>query len=165
MNLTTRVAVRKIRIHKKIIPAKVRAHPPSGRWKWSKRGGNRRDRKIFSNLLLVVRREALSLAFMSYKHTHDVQDGRNAPSLVAGEMTHWSVTLSIKLFIYFRNKFHFCFILCLSRGTSIMISYFLVRSQPRPQGAFPWLWPPKPGKSALGTRLVRSGNSDSNSLI
>ena len=29
--------------------------------------------------------------------------------------------------------------------------------QPRPQGAFPWLWgpapPPKPGKSALGTRL------------
>ena len=30
--------------------------------------------------------------------------------------------------------------------------------QPRPQDAFPWLWPrwapPKPGKSALGTRLV-----------
>ena len=27
-------------------------------------------------------------------------------------------------------------------------------TQPRPQGAFPWLWgPPKPGKSALGTRL------------
>ena len=31
--------------------------------------------------------------------------------------------------------------------------------QPRPQGAFPWLWKwaaplPKPGKSALGTRLV-----------
>ena len=29
--------------------------------------------------------------------------------------------------------------------------------QPRPQGAFPWLWrwgpPPKPGKSTLGTRL------------
>ena len=25
--------------------------------------------------------------------------------------------------------------------------------QPRPQGAFPWLPPPKPGKSALGTRL------------
>ena len=30
----------------------------------------------------------LSLAFMSYKHTCNVQDGRNAPSLVAGEMTH-----------------------------------------------------------------------------
>ena len=30
-----------------------------------------------------------------------------------------------------------------------------VPSQPRPQGAFPWL-SPKPGKSALGTRLVPS---------
>ena len=128
---------RKIGILKKIIPAKVRAHPPSGRWKWSKRGGNWRDGKMFSNFLVVVRREPLCLAFMSYKHTHDVQDGRNAPSLVAGEMTHWSVTLSIKLFISFRNKFHFCFILCPSRGTSIMISYF----------------------------LVTSGNSDRNSLI
>ena len=34
-------------------------------------------------------------------------------------------------------------------------------SQPRPQGAFPWLWrwgapPPKSGKSALGTRLSYS---------
>ena len=87
---------------------------------------------MFSNFLVVVRREALCLAFMSYQHTHDVQDGRNAPSLVAGEMT-----LSIKLFISFRNKFHFCFILCPSRGTSIMISYF----------------------------LVTSGNSDRNSLI
>ena len=115
----------------------MRAHPPSGRWKWSKRGGNWRDGKMFSNFLVVVRREALCLAFMSYKHTHDVQDGRNAPSLVAGEMTHWSVTLSIKLFISFRNKFHFCFILCPSRGTSIMISYF----------------------------PVTSGNSDRNSLI
>ena len=87
---------------------------------------------MFSNFLVVVRREALCLAFMSYQHTHDVKDGRNAPSLVAGEMT-----LSIKLFISFRNKFHFCFILCPSRGTSIMISYF----------------------------LVTSGNSDRNSLI
>ena len=115
----------------------LRAHSPSGRWKWSKREGNCRDGKMFSNFLVVVRREALCLAFMSYKHTHDVQDGRNAPSLVAGEMTHWSVTLSIKLFISFRNKFHFCFILCPSRGTSLMISYF----------------------------LVTSGNSDRNSLI
>ena len=39
MNLTTGVAVRKIRIHKKIIPAKVRAHPPSERCLWKKRGG------------------------------------------------------------------------------------------------------------------------------
>ena len=34
----------------------------------------------------------------------------------------------------------------------------LIIFQPRPQGAFPWLWrwdgPPKPGKSALGTRLL-----------
>ena len=62
----------------------LRAHPPSGRWKWSKREGNCRDGKMFSNFLVVVRREALCLAFMSYKHTRDVQDGRNAPSLVAG---------------------------------------------------------------------------------
>ena len=30
-------------------------------------------------------------------------------------------------------------------------------AQPRPRGTFPWLWrypPPKPGKSALGTRLA-----------
>ena len=34
----------------------------------------------------------------------------------------------------------------------------LIIFQPHPQGAFPWLWrwdgPPKPGKSALGTRLL-----------
>ena len=42
--------------------------------------------------------------FHVYKHTYNVQDGRNTPSLVAGEMTHLSVTLSIKLFISFRNK-------------------------------------------------------------
>ena len=40
---------------------------------------------------------------------------------------------------------------------------FHFRVQPRPQGAFPWLWrwgapPPKPGKSALGTRLFRVVN-------
>ena len=44
--------------------------------------------KNVSNFLVVVRREALCLAFMSYKHTYNVQDGRNAPSLAAGEMTH-----------------------------------------------------------------------------
>ena len=32
----------------------------------------------------------------------------------------------------------------------------LTKGQPRPQGAFPWLSPPpKPGKSALGTRLTK----------
>ena len=59
---------------------------------------------MFSIFLVLVRKEALCLAFMSYKHTYNVQDGRNTPSLVAGEMTHLSVTLSIKLFISFRNK-------------------------------------------------------------
>ena len=28
-----------------------------------------------------------------------------------------------------------------------------VCGQPRPQGAFPWLPPPKPGKSALGEEV------------
>ena len=30
------------------------------------------------------------------------------------------------------------------------------KAQPRPQGAFPWLSPPKPGKSALGMRLEKA---------
>ena len=35
-----------------------------------------------------------------------------------------------------------------------------LRAQPRPQGAFPWLWGrggKNPGKSALGTRLAQGG--------
>ena len=41
VNLIYAYTARKIRIHKKIIPAKVKAHPPSGRvnWRERKRGG------------------------------------------------------------------------------------------------------------------------------
>ena len=56
--------------------------------KVEQKGRELRGWKMFSNFLVVVRREALCLAFMSYKHTYNVQDGRNDPSLVAGEMTH-----------------------------------------------------------------------------
>ena len=44
--------------------------------------------------------------------------------------------------------------ICRAQSGSLRVPYF----QPRPQGAFPWLWrwgpPPKPGKSALGTRVT-----------
>ena len=39
----------------------------------------------FSKFLVAVSREALCLAFMSQKHTHNVTDGSNAPSPVAGD--------------------------------------------------------------------------------
>ena len=38
-------------------------------------------------------------------YTSNVPDDRNAPLLAAGEIKHWSVTLSIKPFISFRNIF------------------------------------------------------------
>ena len=34
---------------------------------------------MFPNCLVAGSREALCLAFMSYKYTYDVPDGRNAP--------------------------------------------------------------------------------------
>ena len=40
------------------------------------------------------------------------------------------------------------------------------KSQPRPHGAFPWLWPPpKPRKRALGTRLEIFTESSRNRLF
>ena len=40
------------RIHKKIIPAKVRAHPPSGRVNWKKKRGWNGKEKCFMTFLL-----------------------------------------------------------------------------------------------------------------
>ena len=61
------------------------------------------------NFLVAVSRGALCLAFMwllNYKNTHTVQycGWQERPLLAAGEMKHWSVTVSIKPFVSFRNK-------------------------------------------------------------
>ena len=43
---------------------------------------------MFSNFLVAVSREALSLASCLKNTIYNVPDGRNAPSPVTGEMTH-----------------------------------------------------------------------------
>ena len=69
------------------------------------------------NFLVAVSRGALCLAFMwllNYKNTHTVQycGWQERPLLAAGEMKHWSVTVSIKPFVSFRNKVPLDFYRC-----------------------------------------------------
>ena len=89
-----------------------RAHsrPPSRTVKWRKGKRNGRERIMFHYFPVAVSRGASCLDFMSWEYTYNVPDSRNAPFLAAGEITHWSVTLRIKPFISFRNKFPFLFL-------------------------------------------------------
>ena len=50
--------------------------------------GEGKEGKMFSNFLVAGSREALCLAFMSYKYTYNVLDGRNAP---LPELEKWHI--------------------------------------------------------------------------